>query len=421
MIDYRTHIEERLLPFWERAFDTEVGGVFTCFDNRGETLVSREKYVWSQGRFVWLLGRLLPMIREGKVNANEALYRNHLVRSGEFLMNHSFLESGAVAWLLSREGEVIREPGQPADKSIYADCFVILGLARGGAALGRNEWIDRAVTLCDSVTRRIESGSFRTDPYPIPEGFQAHSIPMILLNVTQTVANAAGEMGLDETSTRFSEEAASWLDQITDRFLRPDGRILEMKTDAERQQSTLLGRHVNPGHALESIWFMLETALKQNREELIPQLAKAARFALERGWDKEYGGLYRFVDESGYDPIGDKISTPMESLILETWDTKLWWPHSEALFTSRWLHTLTGDHRFQEWVRRLESYVFSTFPHPDPSVGEWIQIRTREGKPLDRVVALPVKDPFHILRNMLCILDLLDPSVPESKPIIVSS
>ncbi|MEX1212098.1 MAG: AGE family epimerase/isomerase [Balneolaceae bacterium] len=415
-IDYRTHIEERLLPFWERAFDREYGGVFTCFDNRGETLASRDKYVWSQGRVVWLLGRLLPMIRKGRIEADESLYRDQLERSGHFLIKNAFLETGSVAWLLEQDGAVKTEPNEPADKSIYADCFVVIGLAQGGATLNRSDWIDRACSLYDSIVERIESGTYRTDPYPIPEAYEAHSIPMILLNVAQTLADALGEVKRKDESEAYQEAAVEWMEQILSRFLRPDGRILEMRSTPDAQQNTLLGRHVNPGHALESIWFILDTARNTGRDELIPKASRAALYALERGWDKIHGGIYRFVDESGYDPIGDKIGTPMESLILETWSTKLWWPHSEALYTTRLLWTLTGEPHFREWLNRLESYVFSTFPHPDPTVGEWIQIRNRQGEPLEKVVALPVKDPFHILRNMICILDLLDQQVHESKP-----
>jgi len=33
--------------------------------------------------------------------------------------------------------------------------------------------------------------------------------------------------------------------------------------------------------------------------------------------------------------------------------------------------------------------------------GEWVQIRDRAGKPEDKVVALPVKDPYHITRAFM--------------------
>ena len=68
----------------------------------------------------------------------------------------------------------------------------------------------------------------------------------------------------------------------------------------------------------------------------------------------------------------------------------------------------TGDPELLSWFERIKDYTFSTFPNPDRSVGEWIQIRTREGDPQDKVVALPVKDPYHIIRNVLLIIELLE-------------
>jgi N-acylglucosamine 2-epimerase len=38
---------------------------------------------------------------------------------------------------------------------------------------------------------------------------------------------------------------------------------------------------------------------------------------------------------------------------------------------------------------------------------EWIQVRRRDGSPLDATVALPVKDPFHIARSFLLLVELL--------------
>lgn len=36
-----------------------------------------------------------------------------------------------------------------------------------------------------------------------------------------------------------------------------------------------------------------------------------------------------------------------------------------------------------------------------------MQIHTRGGQPEDRVVALPVKDPYHVIRNLSLLIELL--------------
>ena len=87
---------------------------------------------------------------------------------------------------------------------------------------------------------------------------------------------------------------------------------------------------------------------------------------------------------------------------------KLWWPHSEALYTTLLAYALTKRPTLWELYAKTKEYTFRTFPHPDPAVGEWIQIRDRQGAPMEAVVALPVKDPFHIARCLMLIIQLLE-------------
>ena len=71
------------------------------------------------------------------------------------------------------------------------------------------------------------------------------------------------------------------------------------------------------------------------------------------------------------------------------------------------MYDRTDHSEFLDWFEKLFDYVYATFPNPDPEIREWIQIRTREGAPQEKVVALPVKDPYHIIRNVVLIIELL--------------
>ena len=53
------------------------------------------------------------------------------------------------------------------------------------------------------------------------------------------------------------------------------------------------------------------------------------------------------------------------------------------------------------------NYAYSTFPNTDPNIREWVQIRERSGDACEKVVALPVKDPYHVMRNLILIIELL--------------
>jgi N-acylglucosamine 2-epimerase len=152
---------------------------------------------------------------------------------------------------------------------------------------------------------------------------------------------------------------------------------------------------------------------------IISEAAQIIKRAFEIGWDREYGGLLLLADQDGGPPTGSVAGLEDERMaqkVQADWGSKLWWVHSEALYTTLLAWKLTGDDEFATFYRRVFDYTFRTFPNPDPAVGEWIQIRDRQGRPEQRVVALPVKDPFHIIRNVAQIIDLLSEQ-PERDPI----
>ena len=53
---YRNHLKNNILPFWlGKAIDEEYGGTSPVLAYMVIQLVSTDKYIWSQGRMVWLL------------------------------------------------------------------------------------------------------------------------------------------------------------------------------------------------------------------------------------------------------------------------------------------------------------------------------------------------------------------------------
>ncbi len=54
----------------------------------------------------------------------------------------------------------------------------------------------------------------------------------------------------------------------------------------------------------------------------------------------------------------------------------------------------------------MHEWSLSYFPMPE--VGGWRQRLDRPGNPRTEVVALPVKDPFHLLRTAILAVQLLE-------------
>lgn len=403
---YQKHLLNELLPFWTKAVDREYGGVFTCFDNRGKKLLSTDKYTWSQGRFVWLWSRLAQLCQQGLIAGDSGQYLAEAKQAACFLRNHAILDNGNCAYLLNREGQKKEPvPGQGYDTSFFVDCFVILGFSELARSSSDQDFLKVALVLYDQVTTRLRLGSVRSEPYPVPAGYRAHSTPMIMLNVSQELSvtlkkfshNRAGEI---------EQAARHYLEQIMEDFYQDD-MIAEILSVDDSDSSSVFVRHRNPGHAIESMWFVMTSAVQAGRNDYVNKAAAVVEKAFQLGWDKDYQGLLRFVDRDGGPPRGKRTGLSYEKLILDTWDAKLWWPHSEVLYTSLLAYELTGRVEFLNMYRQAHRYIFTTFPNPDQEIGEWIQIRDREGQPMQKVVALPVKDPYHIFRNVLLIIELL--------------
>ncbi|MGD6856611.1 AGE family epimerase/isomerase [Bacillus infantis] len=403
---YQKEIVENFWPFWENAFDRKYGGVFTCYTNDGSQLVSRDKYTWSQGRFLWLCSELYQLAEAGRLPLEPASLKDMAEKTYAFLKKHTLTRENHVLYAVTEDGGEIE--GQK-DISIYADCFFVLGVNKYAEIFNYADAFSLAVSVYKTVNTRVLEGKVKTEPYPIPEGYLSHSINMILLNVAQEIEKTADQFSfsIESLGVKTSGELSRY---ILREFIAEDGRCIELKPEREGSGGTLLENHLNPGHTLESIWFHLHSMHEWKESErgaVLEALSKVALKAIEAGWDEEYGGLLRFVDKNGGKPSGrENDDEPYCALIRDTWDTKLWWPHSEALYTLLLLYQHTKKEVFKEWYQRVAGYTFKTFPNPDKQIGEWIQIRDRQGKPLNKVVALPVKDPFHVIRNFILIMKL---------------
>lgn len=405
---YISQLEHDFFPYWSAYEDLEWGGILNCINNYGDQKLSDNKFTWSQGRWLWILGRLYNLREKGVMRE---LDREQLLRwmesTYQYIIRYSIYDGGKCCYLLTREGKKL--PDQRTgryDASIYADCFALIGMAQYIKVTRRADRAAEASRLYESIVSRIEDNDFLTEPYPIPDGYVIHGIPMILVNTVYEYYQMLRELGLpyEQEQAYAIQKARFILDELYDE----PGIIREHKSVPERRDTHVLDRHVNPGHTLEDMWFLAETLEDGGLlEPYLPKICRIAAYTFELGWDSEYGGLLRFVDREGGRPRGRLLGAEpcaYEALMMDTWDMKLWWPHSEILYVFLLLYEKTGD---PEMLRRYETareYVMKTFPNKD--TGEWIQIRSRDGSPQEKLVALPVKDPFHIMRNFIKIVEL---------------
>ncbi|WP_053204222.1 AGE family epimerase/isomerase [Jiangella muralis] len=399
----RTELEKVILPFWlEHGIDPEHGGFHTCFDNRGRTLASTDKYTWSQGRFVWLLARAAGLAGRGLLDADAAALVRQAEAGAAFLARHAIRDDATCHFVTATDGTPAAGPNGET-RSVYADCFVVMGLAELAAVTAEPGWLELAEPILARAARDIDDGTAPTPPYDVPPGFVAFGPRMILLNTLLVHAEARQRLGGLPEPDRHRLETA--LDVVLTHRL-PDGTFVEMRPTGPALDETLVARHRVPGHALEGLWVALHTAELLGRPDVVPDLLASVAPLCASAWDETHGGLFRYVDRAApAAPRGRDSGTPYERLLARTWDTKLWWVHTEAAYTTALAARRYGDTGAGEWFDRIWDYTLDTFPGGADGA-EWIQIRDRAGRPLDEVVALPVKDPFHIARNLLQLVEL---------------
>jgi N-acylglucosamine 2-epimerase len=373
---YRQHLLEFVMPFWLRyAVDETHGGLLTCLEDDGR-VVSTDKYLWSQTRALWTFSALYRRIEP----RNEWIEVAH--RLFAFCRRHGHDADYCWHFRTDREGRVREGP-----ISIVTDCFAILGLVEYARVTGSTDATELARRTFESVRRRFASGRpFGTAPYPLPAGMRAHRYAM-------QCSLAYHELGC----LLGSEEvlAAAWGETraIMDVFVRPEHRALVEYVNSDGSFSdTPAGRTLVPGHGIESMWFQLEIFRVRGETGEVRRAAEVMEWCLERGWDEVHGGLFLGLDIMGREPVFWKHAT-----------AKLWWAAAEGLGAT--LVAWAADPR-PEWGwhhARLARWALERFPVR--AHGEWRQRLDRAGNPLAEVVALPVKDPFHLPRGLIVAIE----------------
>lgn len=402
----RHELQEVVLPFWlERSIDHEHGGLLTCFDNSGRQLVGTDKYSWAQGRSVWMFAAAAELARAGDLDLEADELIEHAVDVARFVTDHMVRGDGSCVFLTTREGR----PSDSGGDSIYADCFVAMGLFRLAEATADRRWFDIASPILSQAAAKVDAGNPPTAPYPIPPGFASFGPRMIILatRLAETRAARVIEPRRQQSTAALADATAALL-----AFRQPNGTFLDLRPLSESDADTLLARHRTPGHALEGIWMALEACAELGDRQHTEELVESARVILDGGLDPVHGGVFRYMDRDGGAPQGRLIGGPYEALIQRTWSTKLWWVHSEAVYAAALCAHEGSDRRLAESAAELWEYslrVFSTHRR----AGEWVQIHGRDGSVLNEVVALPVKDPYHVARDLMQLIQLGHRAAPE--------
>lgn len=368
---YRTELLDSILPFWlEKSQDKEYGGYFTCLDRKGDVF-DTDKFIWLQGREVWLFSMLYNKVEKRQE------WLDCAILGAEFLKKYG--HDGNLNWYfsLTRDGKPIVEP-----YNIFSYTFATMAFGQLALATGNKEYADIAWKTYQKVLDKQSNPKGQWNKlHPGTRDMKNFALPMILCNLAMEIEHLLPEGFLEE-------KMESCIHEVMEVFLRPElgGIIVENVGADGRLVDCFEGRQVTPGHDIEAMWFIMDLGKRLNRPELIEKAKDTTLKMIEYGWDKEYGGIFYFLDRNGFPPQQ-----------LE-WDQKLWWVHVETLISLIKGYRLTGDERCLDWFEKVHDYVWTRFK--DPEYPEWYGYLNRRGEVLLPLKGGKWKGCFHIPRGL---------------------
>ena len=370
--EFETELFDRVLPFWEKHSIDESGGYFSCLTQDG-TIYDGTKYMWLHGRQIWMFSKLVN--HYGKQKKWLSIARHGY----EFMRNHAVAENGRVYFSLNEQGLPVY-----LQRKLFAECFYAIALAEYSRATGDESILEESKGLLARVLEyKKDSILLGRQEFPGKTPFQTLAIPMIILNVVE-------ELYGDEFDP-VRQEVETCIHEIKNHHV--DGKVYEnVLADATIDNSSA-GSLLNPGHAIEAGWFMKHWARRLNDEALNQFASDMIRSSFSIGWDKEYGGLFYFLDARGYSP------TQLE------WDMKLWWPHCEAMYAYLLLYSESKNKDDLDTFEMIKDYTFSHFP--DKKNGEWFGYLNRRGEVSMDFKGGPYKGCFHVPRTLYLCLELM--------------
>ena len=367
---YASDLKNDIMPFWlEHGFDRENGGIYTCLD-REVNLMDSTKSVWFQGRCGFIAAYAYNAIEK---NPEWLELSKSCI---DFIEKHCFDKDGRMYFEVTADGKPLRKR-----RYVFSECFAIIAMAEYAKATGDMEYARKALDLFKKTVGFINTPGVLEPKYLPTLPSRGHSITMILINTAARVREVIQDPELDEQITKS-------LHDIERYFVHPEYKaLLEMVGPEGELIDTMAGRTINPGHCIETSWFLLDEARHRGDEKLKDLALTILEWSWEWGWDKEFGGIINFRDCKGF-PAQDYSQ-----------DMKFWWPQTEAVIATLYAYLATGETRFLDMHRMAHDWMDEHLPAP--AFGEWFGYLHRDGTVAQPAKGNLFKGPFHIPRMLI--------------------
>lgn len=368
---YKKDLTENIMPFWMKyGLDRENGGVYTCV-NRDGSLMDTTKSVWFQGRFAFICSFAYNNVEKNQEWLDAA--KSTL----EFIEKHCFDEQGHMYFSVTAEGKPLRKR-----RYVFSETFAAIAMSEYALATGDQHWAKRAIQVFEDTQRFLATPGFLPAKFEADVKLQGHSIVMILINVGSCIRKVVDD-------PKLTQQIDESIEKLKKYFIHPEFKCL-LETVGENGEfiDTNMTRTINPGHCIETSWFIMEEAKLRGWDKPMFDLAlQVFDWSWDWGWDKQYGGIINFCDCKNLPPQD------------YSQDMKFWWPQCETIIASLYAYLGTGDEKYLYRHERISEWTYAHFP--DAEYGEWYGYLHRDGTVAQPAKGNLYKGPFHIPRMMI--------------------
>ena len=368
---YKKDLTENIMPFWMKyGLDRENGGVYTCVDRDG-SLMDTTKSVWFQGRFAFICSFAYNNVEKNQEWLDAA--KSTL----EFIEKHCFDEQGHMYFSVTAEGKPLRKR-----RYVFSETFAAIAMSEYALATGDQHWAKRAIQVFEDTQRFLATPGFLPAKFEADVKLQGHSIVMILINVGSCIRKVVDD-------PKLTQQIDESIEKLKKYFIHPEFKCL-LETVGENGEfiDTNMTRTINPGHCIETSWFIMEEAkLRGWDKPMLDMALQVFDWSWDWGWDKLYGGIINFRDCKNLPPQD------------YSQDMKFWWPQCETIIASLYAYLGTGDEKYLYRHERISEWTYAHFP--DAEYGEWYGYLHRDGTVAQDAKGNIFKGPFHIPRMLI--------------------
>jgi mannobiose 2-epimerase len=348
----RLNLELRnIMSFWQK---------FVIVDNQIATQVSHDGLASFNAPLGSLfLSKMLYGSSATCRHLNEKTYKNIADLAFQTLTTKLLNPSGGFHWALDEKLHAIHDE---ANYSL-AQAFAVYGMAEYYALTGDLEVMKilfHQIDFIETKIKDIDDGSyldgFNPDGTSSKTQYKTLGTHLHLLEAYVKFMNVTKD-------NLYQKSIEHIIRILIDRFIDLKKGHVYHKLSLSWKPETA---EMWIGHNVETAWILLKSASALKNAELISTcreiLTSLCDHAIERGFDKQYGGIFNRFDNNR----------------LITQD-KEWWPQAESVIALMYAYHSSGNKMYLSYAIRLLEYIDNSFS--DQSHGEWYDTISREGKP----------------------------------------